>query len=203
MSKHTGRAAKKQEERAKKRAGIIEKTLSSGQGQIQKFINEWTDKHNKLGQMVDAVFKIATTEIGKIWGNQQNFTESIDHIDLNVLALSELNKKLYRHLHTLMKDAEGKMETEEAAASAADAFYKKDMADAFAIVIARKNKENEEREAKRKAAEAEAKLAAAAKTEAEKAEKALKEAENEMIVDATMSGGRGSEIPEGADVFGG
>lgn len=207
MSKYNGLTKKKREERLKKREGGVGQVLASGVGQMQKFINEWTEKFNALGKQVDAVFKIATTEVGKIWANEQRMVESIDHIDVNILSLAELNKQLVKRLHTqneiikkLCEMAELEMPAVDEAASKTE--YEELMKAAFAVVLERRQKEDEERKAAREKEALEAKAAEDAKTEAEKAEKALKEAETEFVTDLG-AGGKGSEIPEGAQVFGG
>ncbi len=230
MSKYNGVTKKKREERDAKQVSGVRAMVASIAGQTQKFINEWTekfnsfvsewvDKHNALNTQVVEVASNSAGEIGKMWAVLQELVRSIDHLDVNVLALAQLNKSLYTRLYRyeeLFKQiaehiADGRVhaglvtdgfkQVEEIEAKSKD-MYEADMSAAFALVNERRRKEMEEKEAARKKAEEETKAAVAAKAEAELAEKALLEAESEKLSDAT-SGGQGAIIPEGAQVFGG
>lgn len=207
MSRYTGTSNKKRRDRDEKKQTGLQAFVAQLQGVQQKFINEWSDKFNKLGSSVDAVFKVATNEVGRLWANQQRIVESIDHIDVNVLAIAELNKRLMKQIHLQrscivklceMAEIEIPLVDDEAALAA----YTEQMKESFDVVNERRKKENEERQAAMEKAQADAVAAAEAKTEAERAEKALRDTEQESLNDAT-SGGPGVEIPEGAQVFGG
>lgn len=213
MSKYNGATKKKREEREAKQKNGLQAFLGQLTGVQQKFINEWKDKFNSLGSQVDAIFKIATTEVGRLWANQQKMVESIDHIDVNTLAIAELHKVVFNRLvkyealfKTLCDLAEIKVpEGEELAAlnKAGEELYVEKTKEAFAAILERRKKEDEERKAAAEKAEAEAKAAAEAKTEAERAEAALREAERPQTIEEVTGGGKGVEIPEGAQVFGG
>jgi hypothetical protein len=213
MSKYNGVTAKKKEERESKKKDGLQAFLAQIQSVQQKFINEWAQKHNQLGTLVDSVFKIATTEVGKLWGNQQAVFNSVDHIDINVLALSELNKALIKRLAEYdakfkkLEELAGEplvLETDAAAIEAAGKeLYATEMKKAFETVLERRKKEDEERKAAAEKAAADAKAADEAKSEAERAEVALREAETPQSLTDLTEGGKGSEIPDGAQVFGG
>jgi uncharacterized damage-inducible protein DinB len=202
-NRYVGANKKKREQREKKTDGL-QKFLAMLQGMQQKFINEWTEKHNQLAKLVDHVFKLATNEVGGLWANQQRIVDSVDHIDVNLLALAELNKKLYAHLHALRTEADGATFPVCTAAE----LYKKEMAECFTIVIERRKKEDEARKEAAEKAKADAKAAAEAKAEAERVEKVLMDAEKPKTLAEAMDpinnkGGQGVDIPEGAQVFGG
>lgn len=212
MNKYAGLTRKKQEERAAKNKDGVGAMIASIAGQTQKFIHEWSEKHNQLAKLVDSVFRIATTEVGKIWANEQRLVESLDHVDINVLAVAELNRDVYARfakydalLEKLREMAELPLPEGEAADAielAGKGLYTEAIKAAFAAVLERRKQEDEEKKAAMEKAAADAKAAEEAKTEAEKAEAALMAAEKEVVTDAT-AGGPGVDIPEGATVFGG
>jgi len=212
MSKHIGLNRAKQSDRQAKNDGkvllvvkdIAEKVTRFGKEWMDKhnslatLVSEWTEKHNKLGAVVEALFKNSTLEIGKIWGNEQAMQDSIEHMDLNILALAEMNKHILIKL--LQKTSGQAGMTEEEIEAAAEELRKDLMKRSFSVVQERLAKE---RAAKEEAAEKAAREEAEAKTEAEKAEAALKAAEQPVTIEEVNSGGPGCDIPEGATVFGG
>lgn len=225
MSKYTGQVNKKQQERDKKKQSGALAAIASIQGQVQKFANEWAEKHNTLNQHVEEIKRLSATEFGKLWGNQQLFADSNEGMDRNVMALAELAKdvflrlelsdrivkKLAEKLNISLDDIAPDLEEVKAAATAT---YKEVVKEAMsaAVETIRKNQEAmaeqrrlaQEEMAKaieeQKKAEAEA-LAAA--EEAKKAESALRGAEADDVSNIQQAGGAGVDVPEGAQVFGG
>lgn len=196
---YVGANKKKRDERETKKQNGLQKFVAQIQGVQQKFINDWAKKHDSLVNIVNTTVHAITERIGVLYGNQQRLVGSMERIDINILALSELNKLLYKRLTHQLGVVGTVAEMEEKAL----AIYQEDMKTAFTTVYARREKEDEEHKAAEEKAKADAKAAEEAKTEAERIEKALLEAERELVVDATTSGGKGVEIPEGAQVFGG
>lgn len=211
--RYSGLTRRKREEREKKKVSGVEAAIASIAGQVQKFINEWSSKFNKLSVAVDTINKLATTEIGRIWANEQRIVDSIDHMDINVLAVAELNKKIYarfaRHdsmfekLETLAQKAGFSLKDDVDVAAVAEALYSEEVKAAFTTVFDRRKAEDALRKEAMEKAAVEAKAAAEAKTEAEKAEVALREAEAPQAIEDLTAGGKGADIPEGAEVFGG
>lgn len=200
MSKHVGTAKEKQEERHKRRKAGLEGVVSSVMGKVDKFTNEWAEKFNKLGHTVDGLLKMTVSELGKVGANEQQLVESIDHVDLNVLALAELSKKMYvRILDAKNTPGVPPEELEKVALEMA----KEDTKEAFSIVLKRRQEENEAKKAAREAALAEQKKAAEDKAEAENVESALLAAESERKIEPVGTGGQGADFPEGAQIFGG
>lgn len=219
MKKYSGQTKKKQDERETKKKNGVSALISGIAGQTQKFANEWTEKHNSLANHVNVVFNTIKLEIQKVWQNQQAFAESLEHVDFNVLAFAEVLKDVYNRLASnaiMLKKLEEMTEQqllegmEEELKKAGEELHAAQIKAAFSTVLEKRKQEEEARkqeEEVRKAAvekaRAEAEVAEAAKTEADIANRALSEAENEKLEDVSNTGGKGQDIPEGAQVFGG
>lgn len=209
MSKYNGLTKKKQEEREEKKKTGAGAVLASVTGKIQSFAAEWAEKHNQLAKSVESIFKMATAELGKVWSNQQGLADSLDHMDLNVLAIAEINKNIYRRLtehEAKLKKLEELADTpllSQDLADAWDAEYKEEIKKAFTIVLERRAKEDAARAEAREREKREAAAAEEAKKEAERAEEELRRAESEGLVRDAASGGQGASIPDGAQIFGG
>jgi hypothetical protein len=213
MNKYTGQSKKKQESRAQKKVNTATGMIDILSSKIHTFSKDLADKYNNLRAASDEGFKRAAFEFGKLWGNQQSIAESVDHIDLNVLVVSRLFNDLYRRFSRIdaalkkLEELAGETLVSEQQAldaeAAGDALRTEETKKAFAEAHAARAEELARREEAAAAEKKNAKAAAEAKTEAERAEKALREAETELVTDAASGGGKGSDIPEGAQVFGG
>lgn len=201
---------------------LLDRLKSFGEA-WEKKQNELVAKHNELakaiqevqaGQQKIAVF--AAQEVGKLLAQQQvlarELGKSIDHLDLNVLASAEILKEIFGQLtqiDTLFNkwQAESGKTIEVAEADIevikkqAEDWFKDVTASAFRTIQQRREEEEKARlEAEQKAKE-EAEKAAKDKAEAEAVEQEM--LKGEAGVQQVGAGGPGSEIPDGAEVFGG
>ncbi len=166
---------------------------------------ELITKHNDLAKQInELVVKQQGLSITMGRGFQeiwQNALGSMERQDLNIIAMSELQREMIGQLLVLAEDGEMtdakleeiKLETEKT--------YKRLMAEAFDKARDRMAREREE---------AVAKFEAEKKAQAEAAEQVGIEAElkaaaesDRGIQSVSSTGGPGADIPEGADVFGG
>jgi len=219
MNKYSGQTKKKQEKRSAKKKDGVSSLISSIAGQTQKFINEWSEKHNSLANHVTATFNTIMGEVQKVWQNQAAFAGSLEHVDGNVLAFAQMLKDVYSRfaiIDAMLKKLEELTESkliegmEEELKTAGETLYAEQVKAAFDLVNEQRKREAEAREAALEKADAEdkaardaQKAAEAVKAETEVAQRALSEAENEKFEDVSKTGGKGQDIPEGAQVFGG
>jgi hypothetical protein len=181
---------------------------------MKKFAEEWAEKLNAQAkasvQMEDHLKRLSIAsaqEFGKLWANQQQFANSIDHVDTNVLVTTKVLREIFGQLQQIdtifsfMKEAEVPIPeiTEEKAKEikeAAEKWFKGIVAGCFKEFAEEQKAEKAEREAAAKAAAE----AVKAKEESARAEEALKKAEEGAVA---PPGGQGADIPEGATLFGG
>lgn len=208
MSRFKSNAKQKQEARSEKKQTGAAAVVSALQGQLQKFANEWALKINKQAAVLEEFFKNTAESFGKVWANQQGIAESVDQIDLNVIALAEMQKIVFENnarLSAILKtlSPEETKVDEEAVVVDGKASFEAAMAKAFGIVNERRAADRKEREAEFHRQVEEQRKAAEAKSEAERAEAALVAAEAEGLSGVSQTGGDGVVLPEGATVFGG
>ena len=207
--------------------GGIDKVLEIVNSQNDK-IKELIAKHNAQATSLAETEKrqqqialFSAQEFGKLMAQQQHiateFSKSIEHIDLNVLATAEILKEIFGQLSQIdcfiKKVANGaNLDLSEAEVEVvkkeATEWFQNTVASAFKTVRERREAEEkarlEELERAKKEAESAAQATADAKKEAEVAEKALLDAATqERSIQTVGAGGPGADIPEGADVFGG
>lgn len=182
-----------------KAVAIIEK--------LEAKVNEVVKRHNELAEQQQKLGQFVAMEFGKLGAMYQlainQITESIEHLDLNVLATAEIVKELFAQTYQLIAHVSPVQLGEEAVA-AAQAQFDAMVASAFEKVQKLRAEEEEKRQADAlKAKEEAAKAAKEAqdKTEAERAEAELQKAAAPDL--APVAGGPGVDAPEGADVFGG
>jgi hypothetical protein len=199
MSKYNGVAKSKQEKRHQTHRSDLETLVSGIAGKVDKFANDWATKHNGVAKQVQELAKQVAQDIGQLSAYVQVQADSIDRLDLNLLALAELNKRLCLQVMQSRAPADTPKEDIE---REAQEFYKKELAGSFDVALKRRKEAEEAAAAARQKAAEERKAAAEAKSEAERAEKVLLDAERGLINEAT-GGGQGVPIPEGAEVFGG
>lgn len=184
---------------------------------VDRFGASWEAKHNevieKFNQMANSVEllkemqqKIATFaagEFGKLAAQQQmvvqQFGNSLEHLDMNVLATAEILREVFGQLSQVddvlkrvSPDIEMDDEKIESLKAQATEWMREVTSAAFIVVQQRKVAE----ESTRKVAEE----SATQKIEMETIEKEL--AATTGIQQVLSTGGQGSDIPEGADVFG-
>jgi hypothetical protein len=208
------------------------KHIAESQRQLTLFVEgklkELVDKHNSLvaahntnDDMLKKVIGFAAGSVGEVQAKHQHDTEllqkSLMGLDNNVLALAEMMKEVCGQLRqcdvfferlaakagvelNIVEDDVEKIKQE------AENWFHELVGSAFERVrekrIEQEKTERARQEAELKAKE-EAEKAARDKEEADKMAEGLQEAEK---IDRSVfvgSGGSGSEIPEGADVFGG
>lgn len=201
MSKHVGAAKKKRDERHEKHKSEIHAAVAGVMGKVDKFSREVAEKHNGIAKQVQELTQQVAQDLGQLSAYIQTLSDSSDRMDLNVLALADLTKKLSIDLYVMKHSTPDK--APEELAKEAETFYRKLMAESFDTVIKKREEGAKARREALQKAEEDRKAAEAARSEAEKAEEVLLAAERGMIADATNSGGQGSPIPEGAEVFGG
>jgi uncharacterized protein YdcH (DUF465 family) len=206
--------------------GGIEQLLDIVKGQNEK-IKELVAKHNEMAEKLVETEKrqqqiaiFSAQEFGKLMAQNQHvatsFANSIEHIDLNVLATAEVLKELFGQLtqvdRFIKKVANGTdLDLTEAelteVKTEAEGWFKDTVASAFKAVLEKREAEDKARlaelERAKKEAEVAAKATVEAKTEAETVEKALGDAAIQERGIQTVAGGPGADIPEGASVFGG
>lgn len=195
---------------------------------VDKTMTEMVEKHNNMAaknqaieELMSKVVTLTAGQLGQLEAKQHavniEFDRSMAGIDRNVLALAEMTKELFGHIaqadqffkrlaaaaniSLALTDEQSAQLREEAAK-----WYHDVTVSAFETVRLRLEEDQKER-----SRQAEAELLA--KQEAEKAAKDLSEADRMMAgfqqaegMDRAMVaqlGGSGSDIPEGADVFGG
>lgn len=181
-------------------ADLLMKREHAFEKAMQAKMTELVTKHNELGKIADGIekqfqmlAKFCATEFGRITGQTQAVLnvlgESMDHMDLNVLALVEVNRYMFAEL---VKGNDWEEKLAEVTKQA------------FATCKARRDAEEEARNAAREKAKEEAEKSAKDKAEAEKVEKELLDAsKGDKSIQTILGGGQGAPIPEGADVFGG
>jgi hypothetical protein len=207
--------------------GGIEQILDIVKDQSTK-IKELVAKHNEMAEKLAETEKrqqqiaiFSAQEFGKLMAQQQHiateFSKSIEHIDMNVLATAEILKELFGQLvqadRFIKKVANGatlELSEDEIGEVKKEAmeWFQTTVASAFKTVREKREAEDkarlEELEKAKKEAEEAAKAAVDSKAEAETSEKALQDAAiQERNVQTVGAGGPGADIPEGAEVFGG
>ncbi len=180
--------------------------LSARVDYVMAQIEEIKNKQNSIA-------KFAAEEFGKLHAHQQTmgleFWKAFQHVDMNIAALNEINREVFGQLTQIdfiIQGAtvaeSGQLNTElkdsaiEEVKSQARSWYADVVQSAFVRV---RDQRLQEEAAKKAQAEAEAKKQAD-QTETQRIENELKA---EPGVLTQVSGGPGSEIPEGATVFGG
>lgn len=197
--------------------------------QLEKFAKQWNSKldevitkHNVLATRCKAIeetqekiAKFAALEFGKIQAGHQHvtneFAKSIDVLDLNVLTSAEILKEVFgqlQHIDELLKQdpvlATATVDL-EAAKKQAETWYGEVTKAAFHRVQDMRAEHQRQREAEDLRAKEAAEKAAEEKANQEETSKAaeiLRTAEAQTV-HQTDGSGPGSEIPEGAEVFGG
>jgi len=175
---------------------------------LDKFTEQWASKFNSLSSDFQMFKQASIMQFGHVEANERILAEAIDKVDTNLLAFSKVLKAIYGQLEqseeilSLMSE-KNSINIEELPINMdeildrAAATYRRAVAEAFSATLAEKKAHEEAVEAAKKAEQEEAKRA---KEEAIVAEKALKDAEIPRL-DA-LAGGQGSDIPDGALVFG-
>jgi hypothetical protein len=207
--------------------GGIEQILDIVKAQGEK-VKELVTRHNAIVENVAEVEKrqqqiamFSAQEFGKLMAQQQHiateFSKSISHIDLNVLATAEILKEIFGQLSQvdrfIKKLANGanieltESEVEEVKKEGVE-WFQDNVNTAFKLVRDRCEAEEQARlnelEKAKKEAEIAAKTTVGEKKEAEDVEKALQEAViQERCIQTVGAGGPGANIPEGAEIFGG
>lgn len=193
--------------------GLLEKVQTFAKEQQQRltdFSMQWVKSYNETEQRFKMLAMNVAQEIGKLVYTNQIFAESVDQMDLNVLASAKMIKELFGQLSHLEAILKVSVTEEQLAGIDLDlaraeglAWFRKTMASAFkevqeerAAALAAKEKAAEEARAK---AEAEA----SAKVEAARAEEALRSAEKPGISGVAQVDSGRTEYPQGADFFGG
>lgn len=206
-------------------SGIV-KSANETLREIRAIVTEQNKRIGELEKLQQKIATFAAAEFGKVLGHQQTvameFANTTNHIDMNVLALAEVAKEIFGQLaqidHVLqtsivkpstdsgdlkldlnIPDGEASIETIK---TKAVEWYNQVTKSAFKIVNAQREQHAEKMRQEEAALKKEAEEAAQAKTEAEVVEKELRSAEAPGVL-MPASGGEGSNIPEGADVFGG
>lgn len=190
--------------------------------------NELVKKHNELASQIVAIEALvkqvagfAASEIGKFYGTMSKHIMTLGRttqgLDLNVLALAEIMKEVIGQL-TQVDAMFKKLRNSDSAKNAmdlteedisqvktdAESWFKDLMTSAFktardAIEAAEKEAVEKENKEQEKAAEI-----AFSKEEQIAIEEELKNsARLENKIATNLSGGPGSDFPEGADIFGG
>jgi len=197
------------------------------------FAKEWLEKTGQLENMVKVSVIRSAQEFGKVWANQEAMGSSFDVHDTYILTLHKLSLEIFgqlQHVDALFKRLQEQHEkaatdgtlvqfsldfTEaeiEELRTEAKKWYTGAVASCLKTVQSEKIEAQKLREeAQKKQAEAEAAAKAAAEKidadtkEKERCEAELKAAETAAreVVSEAVGGGKGSDIPPEAEVFGG
>lgn len=172
---------------------------------------------NKVSEDQGKLAKIMAMELGKMGAIHKISTDALQkqfaHLDLNVLATAEVLREVFgqltqvdKYLGVLCAKASPEenitlTQSFQELREQSDLWWQNVTARAFTVVQERLAEDDAKLEAEKLKAKEAAEKAAKDKTEAEKVEAELRESEARNL--ATMNGGAGAEVPEGADVFGG
>lgn len=194
---------------------------------MQELVTRHNDLSAKMAAIESVVNNVASfmaAEMGKQHGQVQgqfnSVGRSLDTVDLNIIALSEVVKELVGQLTQIdfifrkLRDSGSKFSldlTEEELSQIkedAEAWNKELLTSAFKSAQSIIKEQNDKAKAAAVAQEMAAKEAADAATtaaaEAETVGRELRDAESvERSLTATASGGQGSQYPDGAEIFGG
>jgi hypothetical protein len=205
------------------RAAIIKEANEIIDSMREKLFVEVNEIVGKVDTLAKQVASYAAVECGKIGTMNTINAESIDKLDDNILCMANIMKEVFGQLSQIDEmlklldlKPDGKPLEErvdpDVIRKAATAWYEDIVADGFRKVQAAKEAASKARQEAREKAAAEAaaakekEIAAMAvekdRTEAAAAQEALNKAEEPSLVPAGAAG-PGSDIPEGAEVFGG
>lgn len=194
-------------------------------------LKDFAEKHNSLAAQVaslEGVLKnlmnFVASELGKGQGSFEarfiSIARSIRGVDVNVLAIAEMQKEIIGQLTQIdavfqkLRSSGNDLPIDlteaeiEQVKTDAGAWYQDLLQSAF--VAAQESMKRQEKaadeayEAEQKRAKEAAEKLAAEQTQAQSIEDELKKAAaNERAVTTSTSGGPGSDFPEGAEIFGG
>lgn len=194
-------------------------------GKVSELINKHNDLAAKITALEAVIGQVAAytaSEMGRaqgqVQGQMQSIGQSLSGIDLNILALAELNKEVIGQLTQIdvfftkitskSPELEGgfDLSDEEVAKVKTDAqaWYSDLLKSSFSRareVIEEQEKKLAEARAAAVAQEAETARAAAEESSVEAELKKAEEIERQVV--SATSGGEGSSFPEGAEIFGG
>ena len=179
-------------------------------GRLQRFTDEWTQKHNELAAAFHSYQQGSLHHLGEQHGQIQGLMSAADHIDTNVLALAEVLRHVFRMLEAFGVAIERaglspelSQEDQAAIETRAGERFDEFVADGFQRVQAARKAAEEKRKAAQEAAQEAQNKLTEDRAEAARAAEALREAEQPRAVVDTGQGGPGADIPEGAQLFGG
>jgi len=204
---------------------ILKEDWIEFRGRVQKeqasFRKEWADKFNGMQDRFQKIVVATGQQLAQINANQQVHSNVLEALDVNIQATAKAVREVYgrfqqidHHLQSIAQphgsdvgvDFELSQENLAVIKDRAQDAYDATMKECFRQVHEERKAAIEEQrraaeEAKKKAVE-EAAAAVKAKEEASTAEEVLQEAESSSRL-STQAGGQGSDIPAGAEVFGG
>lgn len=174
----------------------------------KQFVEQWAEKFNLRGTQFDEFKQAVIMQFGHTEANDRVFAQSLDKIDTNVLAFAKVLRAIYGQLEQIdefLKIILDKLDLKaeelpinlDDIRDRAEAMTRMAIATAFNEVFEEKKAHEQAQIAAEKMAREQAKKD---QEEAKVAEEALREAEAPQL--DPLAGGRGADIPEGAQVFG-
>jgi hypothetical protein len=172
------------------------------------FSKKWAESLNDTHARFNKLAIHVAQQMSQMWGNMQSVVKSIVVHDTSILAQDQINREFFGQLtqiDTLLEKlttpeqrAEWLQDVEALKAKAA-AWHRDTTAACFELV----QKEQAEKEKQRQEEITKAVEEQKAKEEAERAAEAIRQAESPQPIEAQSGGQGATEIPEGAQVFGG
>jgi len=194
------------------------KAMDAKMGELVQKHNDQAAAIGDLQKVQQQIATFAASEFGKVLGQQQAIAmelgKSIDHLDVNVLALAEVSKEVFgqfQQLDYILQNGavvDGKLITDipdtaiPEIKDGATKWHTDVVSAAFKTVVERRQAEETNRAKAAAQVQEEALQAAIDRDEAAKAENELRAAESASII-SQGAGGSGVDIPVGADVYGG